>query len=122
MACGSLHHRVEAALASHGPRALPHVTGQQDPVDFADDAADAGATAARTARSLDASAERVDDSPRSPSRSDAPASPSTATRSSAEAVTGQLDVTAVSDAQMDERAHAAAEGAVAVDRAPARVG
>jgi type I restriction enzyme S subunit len=39
-----------------------------------------------------------------------------------EAATGQLDVTAVSDAQMDERAHAAAEGAVAVDRTPARVG
>jgi type I restriction enzyme S subunit len=39
-----------------------------------------------------------------------------------EAVTGQLDVTAVSDAQMDEHVHAAAGGAVAVDRAPAQVG
>jgi hypothetical protein len=39
-----------------------------------------------------------------------------------EAVTGQLDVTAVSDAQMDERAHAAAEGAgeIARDAAPVR--
>jgi type I restriction enzyme S subunit len=39
-----------------------------------------------------------------------------------EAVTGQLDVTAVSVAQMDERVHAAAEGAIAVDPAPGRVG
>ena len=39
-----------------------------------------------------------------------------------EAVTGQLDVTAVSNAQMAERAHAAAEGAIACDRPPARVG
>jgi type I restriction enzyme S subunit len=38
-----------------------------------------------------------------------------------EAVTGQLDVCAVSDAQMNERAHAAAEGAVAGSRAPAQV-
>jgi type I restriction enzyme S subunit len=40
----------------------------------------------------------------------------------AEAVTGQLDVTVVSEAQMDERAHAAAEGVVAAGRAPAQVG
>jgi type I restriction enzyme S subunit len=39
-----------------------------------------------------------------------------------EAVAGQLDVTAVSEAQMDERAHAAAEGAIAVDQAPVEVG
>ena len=39
-----------------------------------------------------------------------------------EAVTGQLDVIAVSDAQMDERARAAAEGVVAVARTPARIG
>lgn len=39
-----------------------------------------------------------------------------------EAVTGQLDVTAHSDAQMDERAHAAVEGAVAPASSPARVG
>jgi hypothetical protein len=39
-----------------------------------------------------------------------------------EAVTGQLDVSAVSNAQMDERAHAAAEGAVAAARTPAQVG
>ena len=39
-----------------------------------------------------------------------------------EAVVGQLDVSAVSDAEMDERAHAAAEGAVAASRAPAPVG
>jgi hypothetical protein len=39
-----------------------------------------------------------------------------------EAVTGRLDFTAVSEAQMDERAQAAAEGAVAADQTPARVG
>lgn len=39
-----------------------------------------------------------------------------------EAVTGQLAVTGVSDAQLDEHAHAAAEGVVAGDRPPARVG
>jgi type I restriction enzyme, S subunit len=39
-----------------------------------------------------------------------------------ESVTGQLDVTAVSDAQMEERAQAVAEGVVAVDRSPAGVG
>lgn len=38
-----------------------------------------------------------------------------------EAITGQLDVSTVSDAQMNEFAHAAAEGAVAGDRTPAQV-
>jgi type I restriction enzyme S subunit len=40
----------------------------------------------------------------------------------AEAVTGQLDVTGVSDAQMDERAHAVADGAVAMTLTAASVG
>lgn len=39
-----------------------------------------------------------------------------------EAVTGQLDLSAVSDSQMNERAHAAAEGAVADHRTAAQVG
>jgi hypothetical protein len=39
-----------------------------------------------------------------------------------EAVTGQLDITSSAESHLDEQAHAALEGAVAVDRTPIRIG